>query len=97
MWDALITVGNLIIIPALLTTVLDRRAYIPRLSSGVSLIGLGLVIVGLVGGGFLFSPIVLGVIGAMWVFIFLFRAQPAGHEETSVVPEVGAEIHKTDA
>jgi hypothetical protein len=93
MWDLLVTVGNLIVIPALLTMVLDKKLYVPRISSGMSLIGLSLVMAGLVGGGFVLSPIVLGVITAMWVFIFFFRAQPIGHEQAQVVPEVGAEIH----
>lgn len=95
MWDLLVTIGNLIVIPALVTMVLDKKLYVPRISSGMSLAGLGLVIGGLVGGGFILSPIVLGVIFAMWLFIFVFRAQPAGHEKAEVVPEVGAEIHHT--
>lgn len=93
MWDLLVTIGNLIVIPALLAMVLDKKLYVPRISSGVSLIGISLVIVGLIGGGFVFSPIVLAVIDAMWLFIFLFRSQPVGHEQAVVVPEVGTEIH----
>ena len=93
MWDLLVTIGNIIVIPALLAMVLDKKLYVPRISSGVSLIGLSLVIIGLVGGGFVFSPIVLGVINALWVFIFFFRSQPVGHEAAVVVPEVGTEIH----
>jgi hypothetical protein len=93
MWDLLVTIGNLIVIPALLAMVLDKKLYVPRISSGVSLIGLSLVIVGLVGGGFIMSPIVLAVIEAMWVFIFFYRSQPVGHDATAVVPETGTEIH----
>jgi hypothetical protein len=77
MWDILITAGNLIIIPALLNTVLDKRTYIPRLTSGVSCVGLTAVTVGLVGEGLVFSPIVLALIGLLWVYIFLFRHRPA--------------------
>ena len=95
MWDALITIGNVIVIPALVNMVLDKRLYVPRISSGVSLIGLALVIAGLIGGGFILSPIVVTVIAAMWLFIFLFRGQPIGHEQAAVVPEVGAEIRHT--
>ena len=76
MWDILITVGNLIIIPAVLITVLDKRTYVPRWTSGVSVVGLSAVIVGLVGEGLVFSPIVLGVIAALWGYIFLFRHRP---------------------
>jgi hypothetical protein len=76
MWDALITAGNIIIIPGLLSTVLDRRAYVPRVTSGLSVVGLTAVVIGLIGAGLTFSPIILGVIGMMWVFIFLYRNQP---------------------
>jgi hypothetical protein len=93
MWDLLVTIGNIIVIPALLNMVLDKKLYVPRISSGVSLIGLALVIAGLIGGGFVLSPIVVGVIAAFWLFIFLFRGQPVGHEAAMVVPEVGAEIY----
>jgi len=86
MWDILITGGNLVIIPALLATALDKRAYIPRMSSGVTLAGVIAVIVGMVGAGLVFSPIVLGVIGLIWLYIFWFRHQPG--EATSVTGEV---------
>jgi fatty acid desaturase len=92
MWDLLVTVGNIIVIPALVTMVLDKKLYVPRISSAMSLVGLGFVMVGLVGGGFILSPIVLGVITLMWLFIFLFRATPIAHQ-TDVVPELGTEIH----
>lgn len=76
MWDALITLGNLIIIPAMLKTVLDKHTYIPRLSSGLSLVGIAAVLVGLVGAELYLSAIVISVIGAMWGYLFLFRARP---------------------
>jgi len=97
MWDILITAGNLIIIPALLTTAFDKRAYIPRLTSGVSVVGLTAVIVGLFGAGLVFSPIILTVIGLMWVYIFFFRHQPASPETTAVIPEIGATVHTESA
>lgn len=75
MWDALITVGNLVFIPGLLTIALNKRSYIPRLSSGISLIGVTTVIVGLIGAGLVLSPIVVALIGLLWVYIFLFRGQ----------------------
>ena len=76
MWDALITVGNIIIIPAVLTTALDRRAYVPRLTSGFSVIGLVAVMTGLLGAGLVLSPIVVGIIALLWLFIFFFRHRP---------------------
>lgn len=97
MWDLLVTIGNIIVIPALFMMVLDKNLYVPRISSGMSLVGLALVMAGLIGGGFILSPIVLGVITAMWVFIFLFRSQPVAHEKADVIPEVGIEIHHSEA
>jgi len=73
MWDAILTVGNIAFIPALLPTVLSKRAYVPRLTSGISVIGVLAVVFGLVGAGLVISPIVVGGVGMMWGFIFLFR------------------------
>lgn len=75
MWDVLITAGNLIIIPAMLKTVLDKHAYIPRLSSGLSLLGIAAVAIGLVGAELYFSASVIVLIGLMWLYLFLFRAR----------------------
>ena len=85
MWDILVSLGNLVIIPAMLGMLLDRRSYVPRFTSGTSVVGITAVIVGLVGAGLVFSPIVLSVIGLMWLYIFLFRHQPAAS------PILGAE------
>lgn len=74
-WDVLITVGNLVIIPALLPTVLNPRAYVPRFTSGMSVLGIGTVVVGLAGTGLTLSPIVVGCIAALWGFIFLHRGR----------------------
>lgn len=74
MWDALITIGNLVIIPALIPTVLNKHTYIPRVTSGISLIGVSVVVVGLIGEGLVASPIVLALIGLMWVAIFILRS-----------------------
>jgi hypothetical protein len=93
MWDLLITAGNIVIIPAMLGTALDKRSYIPRLTSGISLVGLTTVIVGLFGAGLVFSPIILILIEALWVFIFLFRHEPPGAETTTVIPEIGVAVH----
>jgi len=73
MWDAIITVGNIAFIPALLPTVFSKRSHVPRLTSGISVIGILIVVVGLVGAGLVLSPIVVGGVGTMWGFIFLFR------------------------
>ena len=76
MWDALITAGNLIIVPAMLKTVLDKQTYIPRLSSSLSLIGIAAVMVGLIGAGLYLSAAVIAVIGLMWLYLYLFRSRP---------------------
>ena len=73
MWDVLITLGNIAFIPALLPTIVNRNAYVPRLTSGISLLGIVVVIVGLTGAGLVLSAIVVAAIGMMWGLIFLFR------------------------
>ncbi len=77
MWDAIITLGNIAFIPALLPTVFSKRAYVPRLTSGVSMIGILVVVIGLMGAGLVLSPIVVGGVGVLWGFIFLFRGAPS--------------------
>lgn len=75
MWDVLITIGNLAFIPALLPTIVNRRAFIPRITSGMSMVGIATVIVGLVGAGLVISPIVVGAIGILWALIFVYRGR----------------------
>lgn len=75
MSDALITIGNLIFIPALLVTIFDRKASIPRMTSGISIVALCFIIAGLLGGKLYLSAAVVIIINAMWGFIFLFRAE----------------------
>lgn len=75
MWDVLITIGNLAIIPALLPTLVNRRSYIPRFTSGLSVLGISTVTAGLAGAGLVLSPIVVGGIACMWALIFVFRGQ----------------------
>ena len=74
MWDILLTIGNAVFIPALVPAVMDKRAFVPRKTSGLAVLGIGLVIVGLVGQGLVLSPLMAAVGGLMWAFIFLFRA-----------------------
>jgi hypothetical protein len=76
MWDVLLTLGNAVFIPSLVPALLDSRAYIPRQTSGLAVIGVSIVLVALVGQGLVLSPAMVAVVGAMWVFIFLFRARP---------------------
>lgn len=75
MSDALITIGNLIFIPALLGTILDRKASIPRMTSGISILALCFIVAGLLGGELYLSATVVVIINLMWGFIFLFRAE----------------------
>ena len=79
MWDLLVTLGTVSFIPGLLPTILSRRTYIPRVTSAVSVFGLLVIIVGLVGSGLIMAPIVTGASAAVWAFIFLFRGTPPPH------------------
>jgi hypothetical protein len=74
MWDFLLTIGNALFIPALVPAILDKRAYIPRTTSGLAVVGIVVVIVGLIGEGLVLSPAIAVVGATMWAFIFLFRA-----------------------
>lgn len=73
MWDALITAGNLVIVPSLIPTVLHKRAYVPRATSGLTVIGLSIVFAGVLGAELYLSAIALSGIWTLWVFIFLLR------------------------
>ena len=76
MWDVVIAIGNLILLPSLLPTLLDTRSYVPRITSGFAVIGLSFVVVGLIGEGFVISPILTSTAVLLWGFIFLFRGNP---------------------
>ncbi|MCH8201460.1 MAG: hypothetical protein IIB85_06030 [Chloroflexi bacterium] len=76
MWDIIIAIGNLILLPSLLPTLLDSRSYVPRITSGFAVIGLSFVVVGLVGEGFVISPFLTSSAVLLWAFIFLFRGKP---------------------
>jgi hypothetical protein len=78
MWDAVITVGNIAFIPALVPTLVSKRAYIPRLTSGMAVVGVLIVVLGLVGTGLVVSPVVVAAVGVMWGFIFVFRGENRG-------------------
>ena len=78
-WDALITLGNLIFLPSLLPTLMDGRSYVPRTTSGWTVVGLIFIIVGLVGQGLVISPIVTAAVAAMWAFIYVFRGAHRAH------------------
>ena len=76
MWDIIIAIGNLILLPALLPTLLDGRSYVPRITSGFAVIGLSFVVAGLIGEGFVISPVLTSAAVVLWAFIFLFRGKP---------------------
>jgi hypothetical protein len=77
MWDILMTIGNLAFVPALWQSVRDRRTFVSRKSSGLIVIGMCAVIGGLVGSGLYLTSAIGTVVGAMWLFVFLFRHKPA--------------------
>ena len=76
MWDVTIAIGNVILLPSLLPTLLDGRSYVPRVTSGFGVIGLSFVVVGLIGEGFVISPFLTSSAVLLWAFIFLFRGKP---------------------
>ncbi len=76
MWDVVIAIGNLILLPSLLPTLLDSRSYVPRITSGFAVIGLSFVVAGLIGEGFVISPVLTSTAVVLWAFIFLFRGKP---------------------
>jgi tetrahydromethanopterin S-methyltransferase subunit F len=91
MWDILITIGNLLALPALVPTVIDRNAYVPRLTSGLTIAGLTIAVIGMFGSGLLFGPLALAGIDVMWVAIFVLRGteRVPGHSHVAI----GAPAH----
>ena len=76
MWDIVIAIGNVILLPSLLPTLLDSRSYVPRITSGFAVVGLSFIVAGLTGEGFLISPVLTSVAIVLWAFVFLFRGKP---------------------
>ena len=76
MWDYVIAIGNLILLPSLLPTLLDSRSYVPRVTSAFAVIGLSFIVVGLIGEGFTISPFLTSTAVVLWAFIFLLRGKP---------------------
>ena len=74
-WDVLVTLGTMVFIPGLVPTLMSKEAYVPRVTSAVTLVGLSTIIVGLIGSGLVFSPIMSGMTLVMWVFIFFRRGK----------------------
>jgi len=76
MWDIVIAIGNLILLPSLLPTLFNSRSYVPRITSGFAVIGLSFVVAGLIGEGFVISPLLTSSAVVLWAFIYLFRGKP---------------------
>ncbi len=76
MWDVVIAIGNLILLPSLLPTLLDSRSYVPRITSGFAVVGLSFIVAGLIGEGFVISPILTSAAVILWAFIYFFRGKP---------------------
>jgi hypothetical protein len=77
MWDILLTISSVIFIGSLLPTLFDRRSYVPRKTSGPTVVGLGFVVAGLAGEGLVISAGFTVVAVTLWLFIFVFRGRPA--------------------
>ena len=72
-WDLLITAGSIIFIPSLLPTLFNKNAYIPKLTSVPTTIGLLIIVAGFIGLGLVTSPIITIITAILWGFIVLFR------------------------
>ena len=79
------TIGNLAFVPALWQSVRDRRTFVSRKSSGLIVLGMCGVIAGLVGSGLYLTSAIGSVVGAMWLFVFLFRDKPGVIEPIEVI------------
>ncbi len=75
MWDIVIAIGNVILLPSLLPTLLDSRSYVPRITSAFAVIGLSFIVAGLIGEGFVISPVLTSAAVILWAFVFLFRGK----------------------
>jgi len=75
MWDIVIAIGNVILLPSLLPTLLDNRSYVPRITSGFAVVGLSFIVAGLIGEGFVISPVLTSSAIVLWAFIYLFRGK----------------------
>lgn len=76
MWDALITLGNLVIIPSLVPTLIHKSSYVPRATSGATVLGLSVVFIGVLGAELYLSAVALAFIWTLWAAIFIFRGDP---------------------
>jgi hypothetical protein len=80
MWDILLTVASAIFISSLLPTLFDSRSYVPRQTSGLSIVGLSLVGTGLAGEGLVMSASLTVVAIVLWLFVFAFRGKPQAED-----------------
>ncbi len=91
MWDLLITLGNLMFLPSLIPTIINKHAYVPRLTSAIGFVATGVIVAGLIGEGLVASPIVLSIIGFMWLLTLVLRGEKLPDAEPGVVAEAPAQ------
>lgn len=72
-WDTVVTAGLLVLIPAVIPTLLDRDAQVPRLTSGCLAAGSAIAAVGLLGLGAFKSVAIELTFAATWTAIFFLR------------------------
>jgi len=75
MWDYLAAAGTLVLLPALIPTLLNPKAYVPRLTSGLTALGLAALTVALFGAGLTLMALVDVGSTACWLGIFVLRGR----------------------
>lgn len=75
MWDYLAAAGTLILLPALIPTLLNSKAYVPRLTSGLTALGIAMIAVGLFFANLPLTALVDVGSTACWIGVFVFRGR----------------------
>ena len=73
MWDYLILVATLSLTPGILPTLLDRKAYVPRTSSGVFTVAIAAIAIGLYGSGLPLGATANVIGSVVWGLVFILR------------------------
>jgi hypothetical protein len=78
MWDWVLLVSTLTLTPGILPVIFNRRAYLPRLSSGMFALGISGIAASLFAEGLYLgaSANTLSVLG--WMFVFIWRGSKVG-------------------
>lgn len=75
MWDCLAAAGTLILLPALVPLLLNSKAYVPRLASGLTALGIAMIAAALFGAGLTLTALVDVGSTVGWVGVFVLRGR----------------------